>query len=122
MKINISRISGKFTAPLAGVYLVTFSYQATNDPEERTYAYLYKDGIRLKETQHHDFLSGSGPYAHVQSSTSGRAVYQYLEAGSTIHLQADYVNGGGMLNAIFGESRWVGDMSNIILCVEFVNN
>ena len=40
-------ISGQFTAPRAGVYLITYSYLASNDPGEGTTVYIYKDGVRL---------------------------------------------------------------------------
>lgn len=97
--------SGQFTAPHAGVYLITFSYRGYNDPSEWTSAYIHKDGERLGETHHitSNREGGSG----VTRSTAGRAVYQRLEAGDTITLQT---------------GTMTGDMYRIIMCVEFRNN
>ena len=106
MLINISLISGVFTAPRAGVYLITFSYESDNDPDERTYAYLYTNGNRLDETYHVTFYSSGG--SGYMESTSGRSVYQRLEAGDTLTLQTD--------------ETLTGDMGWIIFCVQFINN
>ena len=93
-----------FTAPRAGVYLMTFSYYSYNGSGELTLAYLFTNGQRLDETEHNTYYtSGSG---RVQS-TSGRSVYQKLEAGDTLTLRADLV------------SR---SMKNIMFCVQFINN
>ena len=97
-------ISGKFTAPRAGVYLITYSYRGSNDPGEGTYVYIYKDGVKLVETENSNYYSSGG--SGWMTSTGGRAVYQRLEAGNTIHL---------------GTSTVSGQMSRIILCVEFIN-
>ena len=94
-------ISGKFTAPRAGVYLITFSYEGGEWSE----VYIYKDGVKLQETKHKTYYNSAG-YGQV-TSTGGRAVYQRLEAGSTIHLGTDRVD---------------GEMYRIILCVQFINN
>ena len=87
------------------MYQITFSYQSDNNPGEQTYVYIYKDGVKLQETNHYTYYS-SGGKGSVQS-TGGRAVYQRLEAGSTIHLETDAVT---------------GTMYRIFLCVEFINN
>ena len=50
--MNISHFSGEFTAPRAGVYLITFSYQGSNDANEKTLVYLYNNGHRMDETIH----------------------------------------------------------------------
>ena len=99
--INISHISGVFTAPRAGVYLITFSYEGGEWSE----VFMYKDGVKLQETKHKTYYYRAGK-GYV-SSTGGRAVYQRLKAGSTIHLGTDIVR---------------GNMGHIILCVEFINN
>ena len=94
-----------FTAPRAGVYLITFSYRGTNDPGERTYVFIYKNGNKLNETVHFTNYSSDG-YGEVQS-TGGRAVYQRLEAGDTLTLQTETVS---------------GDMYRVMFCVQFINN
>ena len=103
--LNISRVSGVFTAPRAGVYLVTFSYESINDPGEATYVNLHHNGARLGETQHNTAYYGGGS-GRVQS-TGGQAVYQRLGAGDTLTLQT-----GGV----------TGDMRYIMFCIEFINN
>ena len=103
--INIILISGVFTAPRAGVYLITFSYYSYNGSGELTLAYLFTNGQRLDETEHNNYYTGDGS-GRVQS-TSGRAVYQKLEAGDTITLQTGAVT---------------GYMGEIMLCVQFINN
>ena len=91
-----------FTAPRAGVYLVTFSYRSSNEPGEETAVYIHLNGERLQETQHNTFYSsvGSGQVY----STGGRAVYQRLGAGDTLTLQT-----GGV----------TGYMYRILFCIEF---
>ena len=92
-----------FTAPRAGVYLITFSYVGQNDPEEETRAYLYTNGQRLDETFHYTYYSGGSGRVE---STGGRSVYQKLEAGDILTLQTSYVT---------------GNMGNIMFCVQFIN-
>ena len=96
-----------FTAPRAGVYLITFSYDGRNNPGEKTYVYVHLNGVRLGETIHHTgYTGGTTQYTYV-GSTGGRAVYQRLEPGDTLTLQTGTVT---------------GDMWNIIFCVQFINN
>ena len=80
-----------FTAPRAGVYLITFSYRSYNDPNEQTDVYLHLNGARLVETLHQTFYGSAGSGA--VDSTGGRAVYQRLEAGDTLTLQTTTVTG-----------------------------
>ena len=94
-----------FTAPRAGVYLITFSYRSSNDPGQGTTVYIYKNGHQMSETLHNTYFSIAGN-GWVQS-TGGRAVYQRLGAGDTLTLQTTTVT---------------GNMYNIIFCVEFINN
>ena len=94
-----------FTVPRAGVYLITFSYQGSNDPGEYTYVYIYKNGASLDETRHYTYYN-SGSSGQVVS-TGGRAVYLRLEAGDTLTLQTYTVTG----------SMW-----HIMFCIEFINN
>ena len=94
-----------FTAPRAGVYLITFSYWSNNDPAEVTSAYLHHNGQKWSETLHYTKYSSSGS-GYVRS-TGGRSVYQKLEAGNTLTLQTDRVS---------------GDMGNIMFCVQFIDN
>ena len=98
-------ISGQFTAPRAGVYLITFSYRISVEPNEGIWVNLYKDGIRITGTVQRTYYSNGG-HGYV-NSTGGRVVYQRLEAGNTIHMQT---------------GRMFGWMGNIIMCVEFVSN
>ena len=90
-----------FTAPRAGVYLVTFSYESYNDPGEYTNVYLYLNGARLDETRHATYYSGGTGKVW---STGGRAVYQRLGAGDTLTLQTTTVT---------------GTMYKIMFCIEF---
>ena len=103
--LNISRVSGVFTAPRAGVYLVTFSYRGGIDPSEQTNVYLHHNGVRLDETLHNTYY-GNGGSGYVRS-TGGRAVYLRLEAGDTLTLQTGTVT---------------GNMYHIMFCVQFINN
>ena len=90
-----------FTAPRAGVYLITFSYYVLNDHGEQTEVYLHLNGEKLGETRHRtSYSDGSGQ----MRSAGGRAVYQRLEAGDTLTLQTTTVS---------------GDMFYIMFCVEF---
>ena len=103
--INISLISGVFTAPLAGVYLITFSYMSGNDPNEFTNVHVHKNSQEVSETRTYTYYP---TYSTGQMwSTVGRAVYQKLEAGDTINLHATWVQGG---------------MQDIMFCVQFINN
>ena len=102
--INFSRISGNFTAPTAGVYLITFSYRSANVPGRETVVYIYKNGVRLEKTRYGTLYYNSQARSGQVQSTGGRSLYQRLEAGNTIHLQT----GGGS-----------GNMGELILCVEF---
>ena len=102
-KYNRDFIPGVFTAPRAGVYLITCSYQCGNQPGQVTIVSLYKNGAMMKGIKDY---SGYNINSELWS-TGGRAVYQRLEAGSTIHLGTDTVK---------------GNMGHIILCVEFINN
>ena len=103
--INIILISGVFTAPRAGVYLITFSYRGYNAHGKRTEVYMYKNGGRLDETRFLTYYTGSSGQL---DSTGGRSVYQRLEAGDTLTLQTD--------------DTLTGDMTWIIFCVQFINN
>ena len=93
-----------FTAPRAGVYLITFSYQGNNEPGEGTTVFIYKNGAE-SETQHDTYYSRDG--SGWVDSTGGRAVYHRLEAGDTLTLQTGTVT---------------GTMGFIMLCVQFINN
>ena len=94
-----------FTAPRAGVYLITFSYESDNDPGEQTLVYIYKNGAMVSETGHGTAYSPGGRgWVH---SASGRAVYQRLGAGDTITLQTYSLT---------------GYMGVIMFCVQFINN
>ena len=93
-----------FTAPRAGVYLVTFSYQGFNIPGKGTLVYLHLNGVRLGETRHGSGYGSGGSDA--VWSTGGRTVYQSLEAGDRLTLQTGYVS---------------GVMEYIMFCVELNN-
>ena len=93
-----------FTAPHAGVYLITFSYKGGNYPGKGNDVYLHKNGNKLSETLHNTYHSPGG--SGWVGSTGGRAVYQKLEAGDTLTLQTGIV----------------GDMGFIMFCVQFINN
>ena len=87
-----------FTAPRAGVYLITFSFYSGNNPGEDTEVYLHHNGARLGETLHHTgYNSGGSGWVY---STGGRAVYQRLGAGDTLTLQTDTVT-GAMYDTMF---------------------
>ena len=103
--ITLPCVSEVFTAPRAGVYMISFSYEARNDPGEGTWVYVYKNSGQMRETGHHTYYrsGGSGRLGF----TGGRTLYQSLEAGDTITLQT-----GGMS----------GEMYDIMMCVEFINN
>ena len=100
-----------FTAPHSGIYLITFSYQGTNDDNEETYVWVLKDGAKIHETQlaiYNYIGNGRLPSAFGRiSSTSGLAVYQKLKAGNKITLHTAGVT---------------GDMWNTNFCVEFLHN
>ena len=92
-----------FTAPRAGVYMITFSYQTSNvPPGGMTVVYLYKNGERLQATENF-----SGYYTSRLWFTGGRVVYQRLKAGNKLHLQTSTVS---------------VRMDYILLCVEFLHN
>ena len=113
LKINIFRVSGVFTAPRAGVYLITFSYQGSNDAGEASYFSIYKNGAQLLETLHgaHFKNDGNGDSAIGQvASAGGWAVYQRLEAWDTLTLHS--------LQTIL----LTGEMSRIIFCIQFINS
>ena len=94
-----------FTAPRAGVYLITFSYESYIDPGEYTNVYLYLNGVGLEETRHQTYYGSGG--SGLVGSPGGRAVYQKVEAGDTLTLQTSGVT---------------GDMYPIMFCVQFINN
>merc|ERR1711971_44668 len=98
--------TGVFTAPNVGVYLITFSYLAFNDPGEQTDVYIYKNSARLEELIHNTGY-GSGGSGTVRS-TSGRSIYQRLEAGDTISLHAGHLSGKNIYRILF--------------CIQFINN
>merc|ERR1711971_348565 len=98
--------TGVFNAPNVGVYLITFSYLAFNDPGEQTDVYIYKNGARLEELIHNTGY-GSGGSGTVRS-TSGRSIYQRLEAGDTISLHAGHLSGKNIYRILF--------------CIQFINN
>ena len=98
-------ISGVFTAPRAGVYLITYSYKGRVQDEEHTFVYIYKNGSKLAQTEHSTDMSKHG-YGKV-TSTGGRSVYQRLEAGDTIRLQADDAT---------------GHLWRLLFCIQFINN
>ena len=91
-----------FTAPRAGVYLVTFSFYSRNYSGDETRVYLHHNGARLEETLHYTWYSSAG--SGFVRSTGGRAVYLRLEAGDTLTLQTYIVT---------------GTMYRIMFCVEF---
>ena len=66
---------------------------------------IYKNGARLAETLHNTGYGSGG--SGVVRSTSGRSVYQRLQAGHTINLhagtEADYIY-------------------RILFCIQFINN
>ena len=84
--------------------MISFSYEARNDAGEQTEVYVYKNSGQMGETGHYTYYS-SGGRGRVRS-TGGRTLYQSLEAGDTITLQT-------------GVS---GEIYNIMMCVEFINN
>merc|ERR1719431_1115250 len=88
--------TGVFTAPRAGVYLITFNYISHNDPGEYSYVYLHLNGASLGEETLHYTLKSHGGTSHVRS-TGGRAVYQRVEAGDTLSLQTTGTVTGDML-------------------------
>ena len=83
------------------MYLITFSYEGGEWSE----VYIYKDGVKLQETKHKTYYNSAG-YGQV-TSTGGRAVYQRLGAGNTIHLGTGTVD---------------GKIYHILMCVQFINN
>ena len=92
-----------FTAPRAGVYLITCSYQCGNQPGQVTIVSLYKNGAMMKGIKDY---SGYNINSELWS-TGGRAVYQRLEAGNTIYMQTASMS---------------GRLDNILLCVEYLHN
>ena len=98
-------ISGEFSAPLAGVYSISFSVQGYNDAGERNWVYVAKNGVNLEETEHETFYTGSGARNARVGFTSGRTIYQILEAGDKISLKTGTVDDG---------------LVRILFCVEFV--
>ena len=103
--LNISLVSGVFTAPRSGVYLITFSYWGGNYHGEATRVYLHHNEVRLREALHQTQYDSDG--SGFVESTGGRAVYLRLKAGDTLTLQTDTVT---------------GSMYHIMFCVQFINN
>ena len=102
--ISKGKITGEFTAPRTGVYLVTFSYWSSHNAGKRSHVWLHKNGVKIEETGHGTYFTGE--WGQVQS-TGGRSVYLRLNYGNTISLQTETVTGG---------------MYRIIFCVQFTHD
>lgn len=119
----LDRKTGVFTAPQAGVYLITFSlgiYVDTDDSSIKVV--VLKDGNEMITTASglslgdgRTSISRGGqrtttksPTIIPVSTTGGRAVYQRLEAGNKISLKSVVLNDA--------------KMGGIWFCVQFVSN
>ena len=107
MQVFNSHISGKFTVPHDGVYMITFSYQSTNDPGEGTYVFLKKDGVKVQDNAARHWTGYSSDGSGTVFSTGGRAIYQRLEAGNNIYLET---------------TTGTDTMYYITMCVQFLHD
>ena len=95
-----------FTTPLAGVYLITFSYRTYNEEQTQyNYLWLNKNGVQLQESEHlmYYYSAADG----IVMFTGGRQVYMRLERGDTIYLKTNYRT---------------GSINKLMFCLQFINN
>ena len=115
MQVFISHISGKFTVPLNGVYMITFSYETNIEAGEEIGVYLNKDGLEIQYVWNKTFDHKSYGVRHYLKNRSnglnggsigGLATYQRLEAGNDITLMTEIVT---------------GHMFDLTMCVQFLH-
>ena len=97
---------GAFTAPQAGVYLISFSYFAHNSAGDSTYANVHVNNQRFEETINAAYYTsgGSGQVA----STGARSLYLDLATGDVVTIWATTIDNTGKL-------------TRIIFCVQYVS-
>ena len=79
--------TGVFTAPLAGIYYVTWALLSANDAGDNgVFIYLRHNGITIVETRHYSSYTGSSGYVRDQG---GRTVNLELAAADTLELWCD---------------------------------
>ena len=79
--------SGVFTAPLAGVYSVSWALSADNAHGEPSVSiYLRHNEVNLEETRHYSSYSGSSGWVGEQG---GRSLVLELAAADTVNLYCD---------------------------------
>ena len=99
MDIDVCLISGIFTVPAPGAWRVSFSLRSAVNSGKSNVAWLYFNGNKLGETQHHIY-SGSGTLY----ITGGRVWTLKASRGDTISLRTTHMS---------------GDLFDIIFCVAF---
>merc|ERR1711971_185505 len=76
--------TGKFVSGFSGTYRVDFSLQTIPDPVENIYIHLYKNEVRIQETEFYSSRSPTGS-GH-DFNTGGRSVLLHLDLGDELHL------------------------------------
>ena len=80
--INIT--SGKFLSGFTGTWRVDFSLWTGPDPAEAIYVFLYKNGVRLPETEFASYRSFTG--SGYDGNTGGRSVLVHLDLGNELYI------------------------------------
>jgi len=84
--------TGVFTAPLQGVYTVTWSLYADNDDwDPAVQIYLYKNGNRMDESYHRSYYTGPSGQVWDQG---GRSLVLQLAEGDTVKLYCENCSAG----------------------------
>ena len=80
--INIT--SGKFLSGFTGTWRVDFSLWTGPDPAEAIYVFLYKNGVRVPETEFASYRSFTG--SGYDGNTGGRSVLVHLDLGDELYI------------------------------------
>ena len=81
---GINIISGKFLSGFTGTWRVDFSLWTGPDPAEAIYVFLYKNGVRVPETEFASYRSFTG--SGYDGNTGGRSVLVHLDLGDELYI------------------------------------
>ena len=76
--------TGKFVSGFGGTYRVDFSLQTAPGPREDMVIYLFKNNVKIPQTQFYSSRSSSG--SGYDKNTGGRSVLLHLDKGDELHL------------------------------------